>query len=91
MRNDNGTPSRHAAQRWRMRPEQAGELIAVLSKAQGLSRRAAKRLLDERRVFVNGRRVWMARHALRPGDVVEVQPPGALAADTFSVPARALA
>jgi len=89
MRNDNGTPSRHAAQRWRMRPEQAGELIAVLSKAQGLSRRAAKRLLDERRVFVNGRRVWMARHALRPGDVVEVQPPGALAADTLAVLAEA--
>lgn len=36
------------------------------------SLRRAKRLLDERSVFVNHKRVWMARHALKPGDVVEI-------------------
>lgn len=53
---------------------QGGTLLDFLAAAQGVSRRAAKRLLDERRVFVNGRRVWMARHPLRAGDIVEVQP-----------------
>jgi 23S rRNA pseudouridine1911/1915/1917 synthase len=37
-----------------------------------LSRNAAKRLLDQRGVFVNARRVWMAHHRLRAGDGVEV-------------------
>lgn len=62
------------ARRYRVAPGQAGELIAFLAAARGESRRSAKRLLDERRVFVNGRRIWMARHALRSGDTVEVQP-----------------
>jgi 23S rRNA pseudouridine1911/1915/1917 synthase len=39
-----------------------------------LSKGKAKDLLDRRVVFVNGRRVWMARHALRAGDKVEIQP-----------------
>lgn len=38
-----------------------------------ISGKQAKRLLDARSVFVNRRRVWMARHALATGDVVEVQ------------------
>ncbi|MFC1462541.1 pseudouridine synthase [Verrucomicrobiota bacterium] len=38
----------------------------------GLSKRKAKELLDTRGVFVNGKRVWMARHSLAPGDVVEI-------------------
>ncbi len=63
------------AGRYFVAPGQAGELIAFLAAARGESRRAAKRLLDERRVFVNGRRVWMARHALRAGDTVEIQTP----------------
>lgn len=53
--------------------EDEEELIAFLSARLGASRRAAKRLLDERGVFVNGRRVWMARHRLRPGDDVRLQ------------------
>jgi RluA family pseudouridine synthase len=43
-----------------------------LAEALGLSRRAAKKLIDERRVFVNGRRIWMARHPLEIRDVVEI-------------------
>lgn len=48
------------------------ELQAHLAEALGLSRRAAKKLVDERRVFVNGRRIWMARHPLEVRDTVEI-------------------
>ncbi len=37
----------------------------------GLSRNHAKRLIDSRQVFVNGRRVWMCRHAVHPGDRID--------------------
>jgi len=37
----------------------------------GCSKRRAKALLDARRVFVNRRRIWMAQHRLRKGDLVE--------------------
>lgn len=47
-------------------------LLDHLAKTLSLSRRAAKALLDERVVLVNGRRVWMARHLLQTRDVVEV-------------------
>ena len=49
-----------------------GPLLAFLAEAFGCSGRAAKRWLDARRVLVNGRRVWMARHPLQPGDRVEM-------------------
>ena len=48
-----------------------GELGGV-----GVSRRAVKGLLDERLVFVNGRRIWMAKHLLQARDVVEVHVEG---------------
>ena len=54
------------------------ELLAHLAEHLGLSRRAAKSLLDDRLVFVNGRRIWMARHLLQTRDAVEV-PAAALA------------
>ena len=38
----------------------------------GVSKRAAKNLMDDRKVWVNRRCVWMAHHALRQGDTVEV-------------------
>jgi len=37
-----------------------------------LSNRQAKALIDARDVFVNGKRLWMARHLLKPGDKIEV-------------------
>lgn len=40
----------------------------------GVSRRAAKTLLDDRMAFVNGRRIWMAKHLLQTRDVVELLP-----------------
>jgi 23S rRNA pseudouridine1911/1915/1917 synthase len=39
----------------------------------GVSKGKAKELLDLRIVFVNGRRVWMAKHELRARDKIEVQ------------------
>lgn len=51
-------------------PEQGQELIAFLAARLSLSRRRAKELLDRRNVFVNDRRVWMARHTLKTGDAV---------------------
>lgn len=47
-------------------------LAAFLADRLGLSKRNAKALVDTRNVFVNRRRVWMARHALKAGDTVEV-------------------
>ncbi len=51
----------------------SASLLRFLAVRLGLSNHKAKALLDARRVFVNGRRVWMARHRLSPGDRVAVQ------------------
>lgn len=69
------------------RPEAGASLLEFLSRRLGLSHKQAKRLLDARSVFVNRRRVWMARHALEAGDVVEVPdvPPARRAAATIPV------
>ncbi len=59
-------------------PERGTTLQDFLARRLGVSRNQAKRLLDDRGVFVNRRRVWMARHELRTGDEVEVPPPAAV-------------
>ncbi len=48
-------------------------LMAFLAAHLKMSNHKAKALLDARRVFVNGQRIWMARHRLDPGDSVEIQ------------------
>jgi len=53
------------------RAEQGLTLVEYLAARLSISRKQAKRLLDERSVFVNHRRVWMARHPLDSGDIVE--------------------
>ena len=63
-------------------------LLDFIADQAGVSNRAAKRLLDERRVVVNGRRVWMAHHRLAPGDRVDV-PVRANAAPPDRVPVLA--
>ena len=50
------------------------ELLDHLAESLALSRRAAKTLLDDRMVFVNGRRIWMAKHLLQTRDTVELLP-----------------
>ena len=52
-------------------------LLDHLAECLGLSRRAAKTLLDDRLVFVNGRRIWMAKHLLQTRDAVELLPDAA--------------
>ena len=47
-------------------------LLEAMAEHLGLSHKQAKRLLDARQVFVNQRRIWMARHRLRAGDQIEV-------------------
>ena len=54
------------------RPDSGKPLIDYLAARFGLSRRAAKAIIDGRSVWVNRRCVWIAHHALKTGDVVEV-------------------
>ncbi len=49
-------------------------LLDFLSQRLGISRNAAKGLLNARHVFVNRKRIWMARHPLRARDVIEIVP-----------------
>ncbi len=68
-------------QSWQVsRVEHGCTLLEFLAERLRISRRQAKAMLDARSVFVNRRRVWMARHALRQGDLVEVQTPSMPAA-----------
>ena len=53
--------------------DHSATLLAFLAAHRQLSNHKAKALLDARRVFVNGQRIWMARHRLDPGDCVEIQ------------------
>ncbi|OGV44923.1 MAG: hypothetical protein A2X46_17290 [Lentisphaerae bacterium GWF2_57_35] len=54
------------------KPQNRMQLIDFLAHQLSVSRRRAKQLCDDRMVIVNGQRVWMARHPLVIGDVVEV-------------------
>lgn len=53
-------------------PEKGLQLIALLSRRLKLSRNEAKRHIDSRQVFVNQQRIWMARHEVMSGDLIEV-------------------
>jgi 23S rRNA-/tRNA-specific pseudouridylate synthase len=49
-----------------------GPLLEILAETFHLSKRQAKHLLDQKRVSINGQRVWMAKHKLKKGDKIEV-------------------
>lgn len=53
--------------------EHGRKLQEFLCQRLGISRKQAKRLLDDRSVFVNHQRVWMAKHPLVVDDIVEVR------------------
>lgn len=56
-----------------VRPKEAGiVLLDFLAARLNISKKQAKRKLDERQVFVNRERIWMAKHILAPGDEVQV-------------------
>ena len=52
--------------------EAGAHLRAALATHLELSGKRVKALLDARSVFVNKRRVWMAKHVLKAGDRIEV-------------------
>ena len=54
------------------RPDSGKSLLDYLATRLGLSRRAAKAIIDGRSVWVNRRCVWIAHHTLKTGDLVEV-------------------
>jgi 23S rRNA pseudouridine1911/1915/1917 synthase len=54
------------------RSDSGKSLLDYLATRLGLSRRAAKAIIDGRSVWVNRRCVWIAHHALKTGDLVEV-------------------
>jgi 23S rRNA pseudouridine1911/1915/1917 synthase len=71
-----------------VKPDQAGKTLQdFLAQGLKLSRNRAKALIDARKVFVNGHRVWMARHTLRRGDGVEVAVEAAVTAAPAAAPA----
>jgi RluA family pseudouridine synthase len=57
------------------RQEDGLSLIDFIASRMRLSRKKAKAILDSRGVFVNRRRIWMARHPLSSRDTVEVIKP----------------
>ena len=65
-------------------------LLDHLVDCLGLSRRGAKNLLDDRLVFVNGRRIWMARHLLQTRDIVELLPEAGAPKPETAAPIRIL-
>lgn len=63
-------------QRFQVRPEQAGMALQdYLARQLNLSRNKAKAILDQRQAFVNGRRIWMTKHEVKKGDLVEIMVP----------------
>lgn len=75
-----GAPQAHNAKFTVARNEAGATLQNYLAERLGVSKRAAKDLLDQRLVWVNRQCVWMARHELKVGDVVEAQAGTAAAA-----------
>ena len=56
-------------------PQHGMPLLDFLVRRLSLSSNKAKALLDDRLVFVNGRRVWMACHPLAIGDKLQIMRP----------------
>jgi 23S rRNA pseudouridine1911/1915/1917 synthase len=64
----------------RLTPADAGKTLQdLLRERLSLSNRQAKALIDSRNVFVNGKRIWMARHLLKATDVITLPPTDAAA------------
>ena len=61
------------------KPENGSPLQDFLAARCGLSRRAAKAMIDGRNVWVNRKCVWIAHHGLRTGDTVDVARAGGCA------------
>jgi 23S rRNA pseudouridine1911/1915/1917 synthase len=63
---------------FQVKPGEEGlPLVDVLSDRLRCSKKQARVLLDARQVFVNGKRVWMAKHTLKLRDMIETVRPEA--------------
>lgn len=63
---------------FQIKPHEEGRpLVDVLSERFRCSKKQARVLLDARQVFVNGQRIWMAKHLLKSKDVIETVRPEA--------------
>jgi 23S rRNA pseudouridine1911/1915/1917 synthase len=63
---------------FQVKPHEDGlPLVDVLSERLRCSKKQARVLLDARQVFVNGKRIWMAKHTLKLKDVIETVRPEA--------------
>jgi len=61
---------------FQVRPHEQGEdLLSLLRRHLNLSGKQAKALLDRRNVFINGKRVWMAKHRCSAGDRISASLP----------------
>lgn len=68
---------------FKVKPHEEGlPLVDVLSDRLRCSKKKARTLLDARQVFVNGKRIWMAKHSLHTRDVIETVRPEPLSKKT---------
>jgi len=63
---------------FQIKPHEDGlTLLEVLADRLRCSKKQAKALLDSKQVFVNDRRIWMAKHAVKRKDTIEtIRPEG---------------
>ena len=52
--------------------QEGQRLFAVIAEEQKVSKKQAQTWIDEKRVLVNGKRVWIRRHLLKEDDTVEI-------------------
>lgn len=51
------------------------KLVDFIADTLKISKNKAKEIVDQKRVFVNNKPVWIASHILKPSDVIEIAPP----------------
>lgn len=51
------------------------KLVDFVSENLKISKKKAKSIIDEKNIFVNNKRVWIASHPLKKGDVIELYIP----------------
>ena len=52
--------------------QEGQRLFIVIAEEQKVSKKKAQAWIDEKRVLVNGKRIWIRRHLLKEGDTVEI-------------------
>ncbi|MFL2877253.1 MAG: RluA family pseudouridine synthase [Pontiellaceae bacterium] len=52
--------------------QEGQRLFAVIAEEQKVSKKQAQAWIDEKRVLVNGKRIWIRRHLLKEDDTIEI-------------------